>query len=97
MAPTLKDLLNPIQEREISGSPYWFPGGDADIVAEVLKETNGSPQEAEKVVSDEDEEARISIWEVAELCEQLEKVCIVHSDANVLQLQGQLQQLHSHF
>jgi hypothetical protein len=66
-------------------------------VAEVLKETNGSPQEAEKVVSDEDEEARISIWEVAELCEQLEKVCIVHSDANVLQLQGQLQKLHSHF
>jgi hypothetical protein len=101
-APTLKDLLNLIQEREIGDLPYQFPGGDADIVAEVLKETNRSQQEAEEAVSDEEgepEEARMLIWEVAELCERLEKVCVVHSDAHgvdILQLQGQLQKLCGH-
>jgi len=101
--PTLEDLLNPIQEREIGDSPYRFPAGDDDIVAEVLKETEGSQQEVEEIVSDDDggpEEVGISSQEVAELCERLEKVCVIHSDAHgvdVLRLQGQLRKLRGHF
>jgi hypothetical protein len=33
-APTLKDLLNPIEETEISHLDYRFPGGDNEIVAQ---------------------------------------------------------------
>ena len=35
-APTLKDLLNPIQEHKIGESPYHFDGGDEDIIAMAL-------------------------------------------------------------
>ena len=36
--PTLKDLVNPIEEHEVGDSPYRFEGGDAEIVAEVQHE-----------------------------------------------------------
>jgi len=36
--PTLEDLINPVEEREIGDSPYRFEGGDAEIVAVVQHE-----------------------------------------------------------
>jgi hypothetical protein len=36
--PTLEDLVDPIEEREIGDSPYRFEGGDVEIVAEVQRE-----------------------------------------------------------
>jgi hypothetical protein len=36
LSPTLEDLVDPIEERKVSDSP--FEGGDAEIVAEVLHE-----------------------------------------------------------
>ena len=36
-APTLDDLLNPVQEKEVGDSPFRFPGGDVDILAEVRR------------------------------------------------------------
>ena len=38
-APTLEDLLNPIEETEIGHSDYRFLGGDNEIVAEALRTT----------------------------------------------------------
>jgi hypothetical protein len=38
LSPTLEDLVDPIEEREVGDSPYTFEGGDAEIVAEVLHE-----------------------------------------------------------
>ena len=36
--PTLDDLVDPIEEREVGDSPYRFEGGNGEIVAEVLHE-----------------------------------------------------------
>ncbi|KAF9236313.1 hypothetical protein BU15DRAFT_37249, partial [Melanogaster broomeanus] len=35
--PTLEDLLNPADEKEIGESPYCYPGGDDEIVEEVRR------------------------------------------------------------
>ena len=34
--PTLEDLLNPVEEREIGESKFRFPGGDAEIITNVI-------------------------------------------------------------
>jgi hypothetical protein len=36
--PTLEDLVDPIEEREVGDLLYTFEGGDAKIMAEVLHE-----------------------------------------------------------
>ncbi|KAG1767808.1 hypothetical protein EDD22DRAFT_741963, partial [Suillus occidentalis] len=33
--PTVEELLDPVEEREVGGHDYEFPGGDKDIVEEV--------------------------------------------------------------
>jgi hypothetical protein len=33
--PTLSELLDPAEEKEVGDSPYRFEGGDAEIIAEV--------------------------------------------------------------
>ncbi|KAH9004093.1 hypothetical protein EDB86DRAFT_2825996 [Lactarius hatsudake] len=54
--PTVEELTDPVQEREVSeDSPYAFPGGDKDIVGQVLHE--GRVQHGEVVeVEDNDDE-----------------------------------------
>jgi hypothetical protein len=80
-APTLEDLLNPIEEWQVSELQYDFVGGDAEIVKEARRQING-PETIEVEDSDgsSDEEVRISNCWGAELCEQLERGCITHSD-----------------
>ena len=44
----LEDLLNPVEEREIGESEFHFPGGDAEIIAKVIWESQpGGDVEAE--------------------------------------------------
>jgi hypothetical protein len=104
LAPTLKELLNPIQEHEVSDSPYRFPGRDDEILAEAVKEAQlGQVPVVEMDEDSSDEsspEVDFSFREGAELCERLKKACVVHSDTegvSVLKLQKQLQKLRSHF
>jgi hypothetical protein len=41
-APTLEELLNPVEETEIGHSDYRFLGGDDEIVAEALRTTTST-------------------------------------------------------
>ena len=34
--PTLEDLLNLVEEREIGKSEFHFPGGNGEIIAKVI-------------------------------------------------------------
>ena len=83
--PTLKDLVNPIEEHEVGDSPYRFEGGDAEIVAEVQHEmavAQGKIIELydEDDDKDDDDSDFLSHQEVMELCALLEKTCIGYGD-----------------
>ena len=99
-APTLEDLLNPIQEHEISESLYHFDGGDKEIITmalapeivEVESDSDGSGES-------KDEDLSLSYKEVLDVCEKFGKLCIAHSDAhgvNPLLPQRQARHLWSH-
>ena len=99
--PTLEDLLNPVEEREIGESKFRFPGGDAEIIAKVIRESRGDVEaENEGEESDgEQDNVAPSLGEAMELCECLEKVCVIHSEAHgvsALLLQQQLRKLRAH-
>src|ERR1700720_504714 len=34
--PSLKDLLNPIEEKKVGDSPFHFPGGNSEIIAKAV-------------------------------------------------------------
>jgi hypothetical protein len=83
--PTLEDLVNPIEEREVGDSPYRFEGGDAEIVAEVRHEmavARGEIIELDDEDDDEDDDDNdfLPRREVMELCALLEKTCIRYGD-----------------
>ena len=102
--PTLEDLLNPVEEREIGESDFLFPGGDGEIIAKVIRELQpGGDVEAEEIEGEESdgeqEDAAPSLGEGMELCERLEKLCVIHSEArgvSTLLLQQQLRKLRAH-
>ena len=105
--PTLEDLLNPIEENEVGDSPYRFPGGDEEIIAEAQRlttadGTDNPDRNAQEMIDDDDEDeadCSIPVRKGIELCEQVERLCVMHSDIqgiNVLGLQGQLRKLRSH-
>lgn len=100
---TLEELLNPIEEKEVGDSPYRFSGGDEEIISTVLKGTSKTAQEDELDEAEEDiddKEPDIpSAREGVKLCEQLEQLCLAHSDASgvsTLDLQTQLRRLRRH-
>ena len=102
-APTLEELVNPIEENEIGDSPYRFPGGDDEILDQVLigESGNGHAVDAGDSEDEDDlEDDLVSCREAIQLCERLEKVCVTHSDAEgvaILELQRQLRKLRGHF
>ena len=94
--PTLEDLVDPVEEREVGDSPYRFEGGDDEIMAEVRREmaiAQGDIIEVDDsdLDSEEDMEDVPSRGEVIKLCEVLEKVCLRYGDADFsLELPRQL-------
>ncbi|KAH8102797.1 hypothetical protein DFH11DRAFT_1552179 [Phellopilus nigrolimitatus] len=91
-ALTLEELVNPIEEQEVGDSPYRFPGGDTEIVAEakrLVAEKNGEAVAVTNLTLDDDDdddeedpaEDCVSSKEGIELCEKLEKLCLVHTEA----------------
>jgi hypothetical protein len=82
-APTLEELLNLIEEREIGDSPYRFEGRDAEIVAQVTWE---QAIECGELIEIDDSESKdkgpdleMSNREVMKLCEQLEQMCLKYA------------------
>lgn len=88
-APTLEDLLNPIEERETGENRFAFPGGDDDIIAAVLKkddekmESQGADDEDDGAAEgvDQHDNSQISTREAIDFCGKLEEFCTLHSDA----------------
>jgi hypothetical protein len=77
-----------------------FPGGNTDILAEATKLPADQFVEDKSDESDGEMVDELSYWEGAELCEKLEKSCVIHSDAEgvlVLGLQKQLRKIRGHF
>ena len=99
----LEDLLNPVEEREMDESNFCFPDGDGEIIAKVIREFQPRGDvEAENEGEESDgkqEDATSSLGEGMELCEHLEKLCVIHSKAHgmaTLLLQQQLRKLRAH-
>ena len=99
-APTLEDLLNPIQECKIGESPYRFNRGDKEIIAaalaleivEVESDSDGSGES-------KDEDLPLSYKEALNVCKKFGKLCVAHSDAHgvdPLLSQRQARHLQSH-
>lgn len=101
-ALTLGDLLNPVEEQKIGASPYDFLGGDEEIMAQAVQEVNEGSRMIEDSGSEDgsdnevDDSVDLPYHEGAELCERLEKACVVHCNTegvSVLDLQTQLRKL----
>ena len=76
----MEDLLNPIEENKTGESNLHFPGGDADIVAQVVEEMGTekgeSTMEADSKTDDEMPRHAKITHQVVQLCQQLKRVCI---------------------
>ena len=99
-APTLKDLLNPIQEHEIGESPYRFDRGDKEIIATALAlEIVEAESDSDGSGESEDEDPPLSDKEALDVCEKFGKLCVAHLDAHGVDLllsQRQARHLQSH-
>lgn len=85
-APTLEDLLNPIEEQQVGENLYHFDGAndievESQIVSAVKGESTNEGEESTEEDGDEDEEEdRPSCTEIMKLCAQLEKICMSDTD-----------------
>src|SRR5882762_3764443 len=98
--PTLEDLLNPVEEQEVAKHQYRYPGGNDEIVKEVMEGRDGMVESVEVEEQDqeeeEDEEAeeKFTVQEAMQLCKHAEKMCLAFPDADCISplgLQHQLQ------
>ncbi len=84
--PAVEELTDPVQEHEVSeDSPYAFPGGDKDIVEQVLHEgrvQRGEVVEVEDNNDDEDDDpdAHVTRRDTIGLVAQLERLSIKFGD-----------------
>ena len=102
--PTLKDLLNPKEEKEVSDSMYNYPGGNTDIIAELeVKQGEVAQADNSRCSDDKSDDNRLRGPVVTTqlgiaLCRDVESLCLQNADAdgvNINLLQSQLQKLHS--
>jgi hypothetical protein len=100
--PAIEELTDPVQEREVlEHSPYAFPGGDKDIVEQVLHEERvqrGEVIEVDNSDGDEDDnediDAHVTRRDAIALVAQLERLTIKFGDVkdNVTELSQKLRQ-----
>jgi len=99
---TLEEMLNPVEEREVSDSPYRFEGGDAEIIAQVQKELERERGEIIEVDSSESEEDELeekgaTISKVMKMCKDLECLSLHYGSADTsLTLTRELHQFCIH-
>ena len=85
--PSVDDLLNPIEERQVEDSPHAFPGGDNDIVKQVEYESKVQSREIIEVDDDDDDDdedldPNVTRRDTIELVAQLERLTIKFGDGN---------------
>src|SRR5882672_11288265 len=82
--PSLKDLLDPAEEKEVVESPYQFEGGDAEIVAEVHHQMAVDQCDIVDVDSEDEHEAEeeieVSITGIIECCHKLKGLCLKYGE-----------------
>jgi len=100
---TLEEMLNPVQEQEMGDPSHQFPGGDAEIVAQVKSEMAVECGEIIEVDSeeseDEEEEDKGSetIQDVMTMCEAMERLCLQYGEPDMsLDLAKELQHFRDH-
>lgn len=106
-APTLEELLNPIEEEEIGERTYNFPNGDEDIIQRVLEEkeaanqqddgdTSSSDDEDDELAADKDD---ISATEAISLCQKMDRLVLTYAHADgvhATEVQRQMRRLLWH-
>lgn len=101
--PTVDELTDPVQEREVSeDSPYAFPGGDKEIVEQALHE--GRVQRGEVIEvedsddEDDDEDAHVTRRDTITLVAQLERLAIKFGgvESNPVELSQKLRHFRVH-
>lgn len=93
---TLEEILDPIEEREISDSEYRFEGGDNDIVDQVNHEMAVKKGEIVEIEEEEEAEADVGIGEIIQMCEQVARLSHKYGDVETsLDLSRNLRQLRS--
>jgi hypothetical protein len=85
--PTIEELFDPVEEREVGDHDYKFPGGDKEIVEEVRRQMaieRGDIMEvdSDSEAGDEDENVmpEYTFTQVFTLCQQLEDACLQFGD-----------------
>ncbi|KAJ6459105.1 hypothetical protein C8R45DRAFT_1109805 [Mycena sanguinolenta] len=74
---TAKELLNPVEEREIGENQFQFEGGEDEIIAAVQKELaieRGEVMEVDDSDSEDEDVPNVPNSELMALCEKLESV-----------------------
>lgn len=98
-APTLEELLNPIEESTKEEIRYKSPEGDAEIIASVRAGDN--KQETEEEEQEEEVKEVTKPQKAQELCDCMEQLCLEYSKTasgvSVLGLQGQLEKISHPF
>lgn len=90
--PTLKELVNLVEEQEDEDSPYLFAGGDEEIVAQVQAELAADAIEIDsddEDGEDDSDEPGLSTTEMLHHARMLERASLrsgVECSANVLQV-----------
>jgi len=99
--PTIEDLVNTREEEEIGDIPYFFEGGDEDII-ELVKSERGAPGGGNGVIepddneSEEDEEPQepaVKISELISMCDALAKFVILTGEDQALDMVKSLRAL----
>lgn len=97
---TLKEMLNPIEEKTIGFSTFQFEGGDEEIVERVkydIAVEKGEIIEIESDESDEEEEQGLTAFEISKMCQEMESLCLRHAPPDLsLDLAQHLRQFRIH-
>jgi hypothetical protein len=89
---SIEDFINPTEEQEIfEDSPYAFPGGDLEIVGQVLDEIQVEKGEVLEIDSEDsgegqDPDANASCCDTIDLIARLERLSIKYRGNSTLDL-----------
>jgi len=92
--PTLEDLLNPVEEQEVGKHQYRYPGGNDEIIKEVMEGRDEMVESVEIEEQDQEEvEEKFMVQEAMRLCKRTEKMCLAFPDADCISSLGLQHQL----
>jgi hypothetical protein len=97
--PSIEDLVNPIEEKEIGQSEFIFEGGDVEICSQVRREAAIARGEIIEIDSDdEDDEPQrpeMQISDMIRICHELEGVVLDSSAGCSLELSRNLRRFRA--